>query len=235
MSTLVDNLLAYRILTLLVKPFSETSAFKVGVIDSTGNILIKPADRTREQRDTMTYLDRLVFNLKRLLNKIPGGDNRLKNIVAAFFLLKESYIQKDASVDFYKLSKVLKLQEEGFTFVEEQLLVEEFMSVCIQEDAPANATGTPVSTDQTFPKKRRFARFVVNDEIYNKFANGKTKFKKWNQYLNLEDEGQKQIYHFAKSNPKGVIILHNGKETKAIRFNRTGGGQWGSIKRKPKE
>lgn len=232
MSQIIDNLIAYRVLSMLVKPFAETDAYKLGIIDATGKNLIKSRDFTKqEQRDAYNYLTRLVFNLKKILNKLPGGESKTKNVIAAFFLLKEAYKTKSVRVDEEQLERLLSLMDEGVVFAAEQLVVEEFMM--LNEDAPANATGAAVSTDSPVIRKRprRFARFTVNDEVYNKFSNGKAKFRKWSQYLNLEDEGQKMIYDFAKKNPNGVIILHNGKDTKSIRFNRRGGGNWSKIKR----
>ena len=47
----------------------------------------------------------------------------------------------------------------------------------------------------------------------------------------------RSIYHYAKKNPKGIIVLRNGKQEKAIRFNRNGGGKWHKLTRgkKPSE
>jgi hypothetical protein len=237
MSQVVDNLIAYRVLSMLVKPFPETKAFELGIIDDKGNNLIKARElKTAEQKAAYNYLTRLVFNLKRLLNKLPGGESKLKNIVAAMFLLREAYERRSTSVDESELTRILGMLDEGVVFVEEQLLVEEFFS--LQEDAPANVTGAAVSTDQPVIRKRkprRFAKFVVNDEVFNKFSDGKAKFRKWASYLNLEDEGQQQIYNFAKKHPNGVIVLQNGQQTKAIRFNPNGGGSWSKIKRPAKQ
>lgn len=238
MSQVVDNLIAYRVLSMLVKPFPETKAFELGIIDDKGNNLIKARDlQTAEQKAAYNYLTRLVFNLKRLINKLPGGDSKLKNIVAAMFLLREAYSKRMVNVDEEQLEKLVAMLDEGVILAEEQLMVEEFFM--LNEDAPTNATGAAVSTDQPVirAKKRpprRFAKFVVNDEIFDKFANGKAKFRKWSEYLNLEDEGQSQLYNFARKNPHGVIVLQNGQQTKAIRFNQKGGGSWSKIKRSSK-
>ena len=95
MSRIVDNLIAYRILSMLVTPFDKTSAYRLGIIDEEGKILRKMADlRTDEERNAYTYLHRLVFNLKRILIKLPGGDSKLKNIVAAFFLYGPTFNQR---------------------------------------------------------------------------------------------------------------------------------------------
>lgn len=231
MGHVIDNLIAYRVLSMLVKPFDQTEAFKQGIVDAQGHVLIKASDlKTQEQKAAYNYLTRLVFNLKRLINKLPGGDTKLKNLVAAFFLIREAMESRKINISEDRFDEIVNLVNEGYVFAEEQLIIEDFMLV---EDAPANATGAGVSTDTPLIKRKpkRFARFTVNDDIYNKFANGKAKFRKWSQYLNLEDEGQKMIYDFARKNPNGVIVLHNGKDKKAIRFNQTGGGNWSKIKR----
>ena len=100
---------------------------------------------------------------------------------------------------------------------------------------PANHTGSATNTDIPVARKkngRKYAAFVVNDEIFKRFQKGKKKFSKWSDYLNMENEGEKLIYHYAKKNPKGIIVLQNGKEQKAIRFNRNGGGKWHKLTRK---
>lgn len=232
MSQVIDNLIAYRVLSMLVKPFDQTDAYKLGIIDANGEVLIKSSElKTSQQKAAYNHLTRLVFNLKRMLNKLPGGKSKLKNMVAAFSLIKEAYERK-MPVNEDRLYEVLAILDKGVILAEEQLIVEDFMLI---EDAIANVTGAGVSTDAPAIKKsRRFAKFTVPDHVYDKFTNGKTKFRKWNEYLNLENEGESMIYNYARKNPKGVIILQNGKDSKAIRFNRSGGGRWSSIKRKPK-
>ena len=41
MSRVVDALIAYRVLKLLVTPFKRTKAYKLGIIDEKGKVLIK--------------------------------------------------------------------------------------------------------------------------------------------------------------------------------------------------
>ena len=216
MSQVVDNLIAYRILTLLVRPFDDTDAFRLGIIDAQGNVLVKHRElKTSEQKSAYTYLHRLVFNVKRLINKLPGGDTQLKNLVAAFFLVKEAYESNTTVITESSFRRVASLVEGGVVFVDETLVVEDFL-LC--EEAPANATGPAVSTDQPVIRKpKRFAKFIVNDEVFGKFASGKAKYRRWANYLNLEDEGQRAIYKYAKENPSGAIILQNGSLTKLIR------------------
>jgi hypothetical protein len=223
---------------MFVTPFDKTPAYRLGIIDEKGKILRKMADlRTDEERNAYTYLHRLVFNLKRILNKLPGGESKLKNIVAAFFLIKECYEKNDTTALLEEKYMVIlqKLEEQNITLVEEELFVEEFLM--LNEDGPANVTGAGVSTDIPVAKMksgRRYAAFVVNDDIFKRFKKGKKKFSQWKEYLNLEDEGEQLIYKYATKNPKGILILKNGDKQKAIRFNRNGGGKWHKVQRNRK-
>lgn len=242
MSRVVDNLLAFRILYMLVTPFQDTQAFKLGVIDKEGNALLKSSDMSGEQKDAYSYLHRLVFKLKKLLNKLPGGESKLKNVVAALWLIKENYESQSRSLALIEEkynSLVEKLDE--VSLIEEEILVKDFFEVLSEDGivagAPVNSVGngTGVGLDRPFRKKRKFQAFTVNDDVFRRFKNGKSKYRQWNEYLNLEDEGEKQIYDWAKKNPKGIIVLKNGKEMKAIRFNRNGGGKWSKLKRPTKQ
>jgi hypothetical protein len=105
----VDTVIIFRILKKLVTPFHKTAAFKAGVIDKDGKVLIRPGDRTADQKKTITLLDRMVFNLKRLLSKVPGGKTQIATYIAALALLKE-YVEQNSNE---KTSQVLleKLEE----------------------------------------------------------------------------------------------------------------------------
>ena len=41
MSRVIDALIAYRLVKLLVTPFNKTDAYKLGIIDEKGKVLIK--------------------------------------------------------------------------------------------------------------------------------------------------------------------------------------------------
>lgn len=86
----VDNVIALRLLMMLCTPFNEFPAYKAGIIDDKGKYLIPAKKRTSQQKKCLTYLDKLIINVKKLLNKLPGGENKLKNIVSAMVLIKES-------------------------------------------------------------------------------------------------------------------------------------------------
>lgn len=251
-----DNLIALKVLYMLVTPFDKTEAFKAGVIDKNGKLLVKTKDQTYAQKETYDYLDRLVFNLKRLLAKVPGGSTLTASLVAAMYLVKEEqkYTNSQLEERFnYILSKIV---DHNITLVEETILVEEFLEMYTEDGAPAgipgggqvgvpasqsppNVTGQKVSTDIPVirvkkKKPRKFARFEVESETFEKFKKGKKKFTKWSEYLNLADPKQAEIYQYAKKNPKGIMVLKNGERTKAVRYNQNGGGKWHKIARRSK-
>lgn len=126
---IIDNLLAYRILSMLVTPFDKSEAYKLGIIDADGKILKKQNQLTTpEEKDAYTYLQRLVFNLKRLLNKLPGGDKYTKNLIAAYFLIKESYQHNDDSNLESRFTTLLEtIDQKNIILVEEEILVNKFL------------------------------------------------------------------------------------------------------------
>ena len=92
MSRAVDLLITYRIIKLLTTPFEKQDAYRLGIIDKNGKVLRKTKDlKTPKERDAYTILHRFVFNLKRLINIVPGGKSKLGTYAAALgLLLKEN-------------------------------------------------------------------------------------------------------------------------------------------------
>lgn len=154
MSTL-DNLLAFRILYMLVTPFDKTDAYKFGIIDKDGNPLKKSKDlKTSEEKDSYTNLTRLVFSLKRLLAKVPGGSSQLASIVAAYWLIKESHNKRTVIREEELLSLIALIEEKKLTLVEEEILIEKFIKMT-EDGAIANVTGAATSTDQAAVKLKK--------------------------------------------------------------------------------
>jgi len=92
-----DLVYTLRFLRLLTTKFEDTTAYKLGLIDEKGKKL-KSAS-TSEERDAYNAFHRLVFNLKKLLEKVPGGSSKLASYAAALFLIKEHLNLSDSSVD----------------------------------------------------------------------------------------------------------------------------------------
>ena len=161
---MIDSLIAFRVLYKLVTPFNKTEAFKLGIIDEKGKLLRKMDTlKTQKEKDAYDMLDRLVFNLKRLLSKLPAGETQLASIAAAYFLVKEHYETEEDLPEDYLEEKLTFLS--SVTLVEETAEVMEFLSLF--EDAPANATGPAVSSDEPVihKKKKRFANIDITKAI----------------------------------------------------------------------
>ena len=130
MSILVDNLVAYRVLSMLVKNFEDTKAFKLGIIDAKGKNLKKPATlKTQEEKEAYNYLNRLVFNMKKIINRLPGGESKLKSLTAAYFLVKEYYERNDRTTSLME-EKYVKLMEHlniNLHLVEEELIIKQWI------------------------------------------------------------------------------------------------------------
>jgi hypothetical protein len=166
MSRIIDNLIAIRILRKLIIPFNQTEAYKLGIIDAKGVNLIKSVSFTHpEQRDAYTYLDRLVFNVKKIINRLPGGESKMKNLVAAMFLVKEYYESKDRTTSLMedRYVKLLEKLDNGVVLVEEELTVRKFLQYMQEEGEGgiANVTGAAVSTDKPVIRKKDIKKYQI--------------------------------------------------------------------------
>ena len=81
---------AFRFLKLLTTPWNKLKAYELGIVDENGKNLKRAKElKTKEEKSAYTIFHRLVFNIKRLLNKIPGGKSTLASYAAALYLIKE--------------------------------------------------------------------------------------------------------------------------------------------------
>lgn len=88
-----DLVYTIRFLKLLVTKFEDTGAYKAGIIDADGNKVKEFSMDTMDNRDAYrshyTAFHRLVFNLKKLMAKVPGGSSIVARYGAALALIKE--------------------------------------------------------------------------------------------------------------------------------------------------
>ena len=147
MGRFVDSIIAYRILKMLVVPFENTDAFKQGIVDKNGKELKKMSElNTVAERDAYTILNRLVFRLKRIINKVPIENKKFLNLAAAYSLIKEHYDAGREPINFEEMF-LDRLQSD---LTEETFLIESFFNDKttltfrqFAEDAPANSAGSP--------------------------------------------------------------------------------------------
>jgi hypothetical protein len=181
MGKFVDSIITYRILKLLVTQFKKTDAFKLGIIDEKGNELKSMADlNTVEERDAYTLLHRLVFRLKKIIEKVPIANKQLVSLAAAYSLIKEALDENKEPIDL-ELRYINKIDTE---LISECVLVEEFLSgnkmftfKQFSEEgegavAANNAAATPgiagLPPDQPPISKKKQKKWVDNNSIFRR-------------------------------------------------------------------
>jgi hypothetical protein len=114
----VDTVYTFRFLRILTMPWTKMEAYKLGLIDEKGKKLKKP--QTSQERAAYTLFHRLVFNLKRILNIVPGKTARmLASYASALYLLREKFNLSEEVV-LRALNQNLDLNEG----IEEEGLIE---------------------------------------------------------------------------------------------------------------
>jgi len=94
-----DAVYSYKFLKLLVTPWDKTDAYKLGIVNADGKPLKKASDlKTSQERNAYSVFNRLVFNIKRLLNKLPLGKTTLASYAAALYLIKENTRMTDNGI-----------------------------------------------------------------------------------------------------------------------------------------
>lgn len=123
MGSAIDLFVTYRFLKLLTTPFKKTEAFKLGIIDDKGHRIMKPKSSkpevelsTTQQKNSYTILHKLVFNIKKLFNKVPGLRTKVGTYAAALFLLKDTFKEHVEDPDFFESEFIKYLKENNIEF-----------------------------------------------------------------------------------------------------------------------
>jgi len=89
-SQAADTYYAYRFVKILSTDWKDMDAYEFGIIDENGKVLRKSRTlRTSEEKSAYTIFHRLVFGIKRILEKLPGGRTAAASYAAALYLIKE--------------------------------------------------------------------------------------------------------------------------------------------------
>lgn len=144
---IIDNVIALRIIYLLVTPFKDTDAYKLGLIDDNGKQLKKA--KSLDEKNATSMLHRLVWNLKRIIGLAPGGSSKIGSLAAAYLLVKEGLDNNWSENQIMEEYLSRKEYIDEVRFLEEEIIVVNCLEQLsrIIEDAPANATGAATSTD----------------------------------------------------------------------------------------
>lgn len=182
MGKFVDSIIALRILHMLVTPFDQTPAYKLGIIDANGKELKKMRElNTVEERDAYTLLHRLVYRMKRIMNKVPIENKKFLSLAAAYALIKEDLDAGKESINleekFMKridldLTEELKIVNEAFDknkiFTFKQFS-EEMVSGGGVAANNAMATAGVQGLGQDVPvSKKAQKRYVINNQMFKR-------------------------------------------------------------------
>lgn len=144
-SSIANTAYAFKIVKMLTTSWDKFPAFKSGVVDKNGKLLVPLSKQTPAQKKTYTLFDRLVFNIKRTIDKVPGG--KLTSYAAALFLLKEyTELTDDELFDIIHESYGFKpehfLNESTWIQKDDMLVAGEYR---LNESVPVTSTLEPVA------------------------------------------------------------------------------------------
>ena len=97
-----DLVYTFRFLRLLTTKFEDTEAFKAGIIDQDGkrnkDFKLDNQENREKYKEYYTPFHRLVYNIKKIMAKAPGGSSRLASYATALFLLREKFGVSDKKI-----------------------------------------------------------------------------------------------------------------------------------------
>ena len=206
----------YQFLKKLVTPFKKTKAFELGIVDEKGKILKRRRDlETDDEKDAYTLSDTLIWNLKKLIGKIPGGKTRIASYAAALFLIKEQsggYKITDEEIELQFFDQFEKEYNQDLEFDQTTL---RRLETALSEDMPVTSTagvatvGIPLGKPPKSLVMKKFAGmdvFSVNPSLYPKSNRGKKKYDRYSRYVG-EDEAGEYIRCYARKYPNKPIIV----------------------------
>ena len=223
----------YQFLKKLVTPFNKTKAFELGIVDEKGKILKRRRDlETDDEKDAYNLSDTLVWNLKKILGKIPLGKSRLASYAAALWLIKEQqdgYKITEEELELQFFDQFEKMYNNDLVF--DSATLKKFEDI-LNEDSPTTAMGGGNIAVRGIPllKKppkglvmKRFGGidvFAIDPTYFQKSRLGKKKYTRYSGYVG-EDEAGEYIRAFARKYPKKPIIVMDS-QTGCMQYLRHG-------------
>ena len=126
MGRAIDLFVTYRFLKLLTTPFNKTDAYKFGIIDEKGNRIMQKGIsqpevplNTTERQSAYTILHKLVFNIKKIFEKVPGLRTKVGTYAAALFLLKDTFKESVDDQHMFEKEFMKYLKENNIEFDDE--------------------------------------------------------------------------------------------------------------------
>ena len=209
----------YQFLKKLVTPFNKTKAFDLGIIDEKGKILKRRRDlEGDEEKSAYNLSDTLIWNIKKLMGKIPGGKSRIASYAAALYLIKEQQdgykiTEEELELQFFDLFE--RMYNNDLVF--DPSTLRKFENTLI-EDTPTTNMGSGNLATRGIPLMKKPPKgvvmkkfggidvFALDPSHFQKSRFGKKKYTRYSGYVG-EDEAGEYIRAFARKYPKKPIIV----------------------------
>lgn len=171
---LIDAYIAYKFIRILSTPWKETKAYKLGIIDDKGKILIRRRDlKTTDQKLAYTVIHQIIWKIKRILEKVPIVNTRLGTIAAGLWFLKETTQCKD----FEQVQKLFLEHATalGYEVLPEQLLesIDRYPRICKDSDGRlvtvkyvGRSIGIPIYLQESVERsgKNHNKKFITHEQ-----------------------------------------------------------------------
>lgn len=129
---IINSFTLWKYVKAITTPFENTMAYRLGIIDAKGNYLKDPNKLTRQENKALTNFDVMIFNLKKLFDKIidPSIKVKLRYIPTAIPLLAEEAEKYGADGEFIIEQLLALTYDKGFVIeeveeIENTFLIEE--------------------------------------------------------------------------------------------------------------
>ena len=210
----------YQFLKKLVTPFNKTKAFELGIVDENGKILKRRRDlETKEEKEAYTLSDTLIWNIKKLMGKVPGGKSKIASYAAALWLIKEQqdgYKITEEELELQFFDQFEKMYNNDLVF--DSAILKKFEDVLNEEASPTTAMGGGNIATRGIPLLKKLPKglvmrkfggidvFALDPIHFQKSRLGKKKYTRYSNYVG-EDEIGEYIRTFARKYPKKPIIV----------------------------
>lgn len=191
----LSSFYAFKFVRQLTKDFEEWDAYEMGLIDAQGNTLREPSNEA--EKDALNPFLRIVKNIKKQIEKVPGLGSSLGSYASAVYLMKEDE-ELEAIAKSIKESFDLSdefIEETGHKFLEETTTT---------ADVPTGASIGPMPDG----KAAGMDFFDVDDHVFKRVYQGKKKKKRWKNFLEF-DENSENVRQYARKYPSRPVMLRN--------------------------
>lgn len=111
-SRVTDSVYAFKLARLLTTDWEEWDAFKNGILDENGARTKKKITKSSD-KSSWTFFHRASANLKRLMDKVPGGSTKLGKALSLFKLFSESVDSEEDRVFAFAEAEAEKIIQEA--------------------------------------------------------------------------------------------------------------------------